>query len=455
LGAEWYASTADHLEEDEKIKHGAHRHERPQFKIGGLRWWIAGLLFLATLISYLDRMTLSILAPTICSDLHLSNLQYAGISVWFLFAYSIGQSFFGKLQDRIGTKRGLALAMTIWSVAETLQGLTRGLFSLSALRALLGLGEGGHWPAAIKGVAEWFPQEQRGVGVGIVNTGATLGSALAPPLIVLLEVKFGWRTTFLVTVMFGFAWLVAWLLAYQVPRKHPWLKPEELILIERGSTVGASQGSSWRELLKERSVRGIVFSRMLGDPVWWLYLIWLPLYLARARGLSLPAIGAFAWIPFLCADAGALLGGWVSGRLIRQGWTARKARGAAILFAAALSPVGVFVAGARTAGAAIFFISIELFAFQFWINNVQTIPSDLFPSEQIASISGLAGTGAGIGAILFVFSTGWIVDHYGYSPVLTISALLIPAATAVLSWLVREVPRDVNTHRTTEVLTAS
>jgi ACS family hexuronate transporter-like MFS transporter len=427
-------------EEDDEMSSATDRTAEPRFTVAGLRWWIAGLLFAATLISYLDRMTLSILAPTICADLHLSNGQYAGISLWFLFAYSVGQTVLGKLQDRIGTKRGLTLAMSVWSVAEILQGFTRGLMSLSILRAILGVGEGGHWPAAIKSVAEWFPKEQRGVGMGIVNTGATLGSALAPPLIIWLQLSFGWRTTFVATGMAGFVWMGAWLICYQVPRRHRWLRPAELARIEQGAQPTTAAAPGWRELLKDRAVRGIVLARMLGDPVWWLYLIWLPLYLSRARGLSLPAIGASAWIPFLCADAGALLGGWSSGWLIQRGWSARQARSAAILFATALSPVGVLVAGASSAWSAIFFISVELFAFQFWVNNVQTITSDLFPLERVASISGLAGTGAGIGAMIFVYSTGWVVDHYGYSPILTVSALLIPAATLVLGWLLREGP---------------
>ena len=302
----------------------------PGIKVAGLRWWIAGLLFLATLISYIDRLTLSVLAPTICADLHLSNFQYASISVWFLLAYSFGQTVFGKLQDRMGTKMGLSIAMTLWSIAETAQAATRGLFSLCAFRFVLGLGEGGHWPAAIKGIAEWFPIEERAFGIGIVNTGATLGSAAAPPLIVWLELSFGWRTTFIVTGLLGFAWLLLWNWCYEPPQKHAWLRTTELDLIQRDAAKPehAIVPPTWRSLLKNRQVRGLVLARFLGDPVWWLYLVWLPLYLSRSRGLSLKAIGMTAWIPFLCADAGALTGGWFSGWLMRRGWTLRRARGA-------------------------------------------------------------------------------------------------------------------------------
>jgi MFS transporter, ACS family, hexuronate transporter len=406
----------------------------------GLRWWIAVLLFVATLVSYIDRLTLSILAPTICADLHLSNLQYASISVWFLLAYSLGQTVFGRIQDRIGTKRGLSIAMVIWSIAETAHALTRGLFSLCFFRFFLGLGEGGHWPAAIKGVAEWFPRQERAFGIGIVNTGATLGSALAPPLIVWLELSFGWRITFVTTGLLGFVWLIFWALCYQTPAKHSWLRPAELAFIREGrdEAAGTIPAASWSSLLRNRQVQGIVLSRFLGDPVWWLYLVWLPLYLSRARGSSLKAIGVSAWIPFLCADAGALIGGWFSGWLIRRSWKPARARGAAILFATVLAPIGMLVSGAKTEAGAIALISVVLFAFQFWVNNVQTLTSDLFPNHLIASISGLAGTGAGLGAMIFTFSTGWIVDHFGYTPVLILSGLLIPAATASLIGLARD-----------------
>ena len=410
-----------------------------KLQVTGLRWWIAGLLFLATLISYLDRLTLSILAPIICSELHLSNFQYASISVWFLFAYSIGQTILGKLQDRIGTKSGLSMAMAIWSVAEIAQAAARGLFGLCGLRFVLGFGEGGHWPAAIKGVAEWFPARERALGMGIVNTGATLGSALAPPLIVWLEFSFGWRTTFIATGLLGIVWLALWNVCYYAPEEHPWLRPAELDLIQEDVTKseGATASPSWRELLRNRNVQGIVLSRFLGDSVWWFYLVWFPLYLYSARGLSLKAIGLSAWIPYVFADAGALLGGWFSGWLIHRGWRPLRARGFAILLATMLTPAGIFVGGIRSATGVIVLISVVLFAFQFWVNNVQTLTSDLFPQDRVASISGLAGTGAGLGAMIFMLSTGWLVDHFGYTLVLVVSGLLVPGATAALWILTR------------------
>ena len=427
----------------------AHTLRNNGFQVTGLRWWIAGLLLVATVISYIDRLTLSILAPAICDDLHLSNVQYASIGVWFLLAYSFGQTIFGKLQDRVGTKRGLSIAMILWSVAETMQALTRSLVSLSIFRFILGLGEGGHWPAAIKGIAEWFPKHERALGIGIVNTGATLGSAVAPPLVVWLELNFGWRATFVVTGLFGFAWLALWSICYQPPEEHRWLPSQELDAIRNIKSNGQGQASApgWTALLRDRMVLGIVLARFLGDPVWWLYLVWLPLYLFRVRGLSLKDIGAFGWIPFVFADAGALLGGWLSGKLIKSGWKPTRARGIAILLGTVLAPIGIFVGLVKSEYTAIALVSLVLFAFQFWVNNVQTLASDLFPNQLVASVSGLAGSGAGIGAMIFTFSTGWIVDHFGYTPVLILSGVLIPAATAVLLWFSHE-PQDAQFSRT-------
>jgi ACS family hexuronate transporter-like MFS transporter len=413
------------------------RPARGRVHIQGLRWWIAALLLLATLISYIDRLTLSILAPTICNELHLSNLQYAGINVWFLLAYSLGQTLFGKLQDRLGTKLGLFIAMSVWSVAEMLHAAVRTLGGLSFVRFILGAGEGGHWPAAIKGVAEWFPPNQRALAMGIVNTGATLGSTIAPPLIVWLQLSFGWRATFILTGLLGFVWLAVWLFCFHLPGRHPWIQTHELQLIQSSNFAKEppSADRSWKALLRNRKVMAIVLARLLGDPVWWLYLVWLPLYLSRAHNLDLKGIGFSVWIPFLFADIGALTGGWFSGWLIRHGRQPVRARFIAIVFAATLTPAGAFVFAVPSEITAIALISLVLFAFQFWINNVQTLVTDLFPNRIVASVSGLSGTGAGIGAMIFTLCTGWVVDRFGYAPILILSGLLIPAATVALMGL--------------------
>jgi ACS family hexuronate transporter-like MFS transporter len=411
------------------------------FKLRGLRWWIVGLIFLATLINYIDRLTISVLAPVITRDLGLTNTEFGGIITWFLLAYTISQSLSGKLYDRVGTKRGFVCSIVLWSLAAMAHAFARGLSSLSALRFILGLGEAGNWPGAAKTVAEWFPIRERAFGMAIFNSGAAIGSVAAPPLIVWLSITYGWQTTFLVTGALGFGWLVLWLLFYETPDRHKWLRQEERQLIRDGQRVEGAAGAletessaslGWFELLRYRQVWAIVLGRFLTDPVWWLYISWLPKYLADARGFSLVKIGLFAWVPYVAADAGSLSGGWLSGYLIARGWSVDRARKVVILIAALLMPAGIFAAFAKDAMVALALIGVVLFGFQVWINNVQTLPSDFFSDKAVASVAGLGGTGAGIGSMIFIFGTGWVVDHFGYRPVLVAAGLLAVFGTLVL-----------------------
>jgi len=410
------------------------------FKLRGLRWWIVGLIFLATLINYVDRLTISVLAPAITRDLGLTNTEFGGILTWFLLAYTISQGLSGKLYDRVGTKRGFVYSITLWSFAAMAHAFARGLASLSVFRFVLGLGEAGNWPGAAKTVAEWFPVRERALGMAVFNSGAAIGSVVAPPLIVWLSLTYGWQTTFIVTGALGFAWLALWLLFYQTPDCHKWLSERERRLIREGQqdddakslAAGQSAPLGWRELLRYREVWAIILSRFLTDPVWWLYISWLPKYLADARGFSLAKIGLFAWVPYVAADAGSLSGGWLSGHLIKRGWSVNRARKLVILIAALLMPAGIFAAFADDAMVALALIGVVLFGFQVWINNVQTLPSDLFPDRAVASVAGLGGTGAGIGSMIFTLGTGWVVDHFSYVPVLVAAGLLAPFGTLIL-----------------------
>ena len=441
------------------------------FKINGLRWWIVGLVFLATLINYIDRLTISVLAPVITKDLGLTNTQFGGIVTWFLLAYTISQGLSGKLYDRIGTRLGFVVSITIWSVAAISHAFARGLGTLSLFRFVLGLGEAGNWPGAAKTVAEWFPISQRALGMAIFNSGAAIGSIVAPPLIVWLQLKYGWQATFIVTGSLGFLWLALWFFFYQSPQKHRWITEEELRLIEEGKEDGESgrvgegetgrvgdvtpsprlplapssslpvASARWRDLLRYRQVWAIVLSRFLTDPVWWLYITWLPKYLADARGFSLTKIGLFAWVPYVAADAGSLSGGWLSGHLIKRGWSVDSARKTVIAIAALLMPAGILAAFVHDPLVALALIGVVLFGFQVWINNVQTLPGDFFPDRAVASVAGLGGTGAGIGSMIFILTTGWVVDHFSYVPVLVAAGLLAPIGTAVLFMLCGKITR--------------
>jgi MFS transporter, ACS family, hexuronate transporter len=409
-------------------------------KIRGLRWWIIGLIFFATLINYIDRLTISVLAPEIIKDLGLSNTEFGGIATFFLLAYTISQSLSGKLYDHIGIKKGFMVSIVVWSLAAMAHGFAVGIKSLSFFRFVLGLGEAGNWPGAAKTVSEWFPARERAFGMAIFNSGAAIGSIVATPIIGGLTIYFGhWQPTFLITGALGFVWLLIWWFVYDSPEQHKWLTKEEYELIHSDNEkeeISASQTKKkslgWFKLLTFRQTWGIVLARFLVDPVWWLYITWLPLFLNQVYHFDLKQIAIFAWVPYVAADAGSLLGGWFSGFLIGRGWSINAARKAVIAFAALLMPAGILAAFTTNPMVALALIGVVLFGFQVWINNVQTLPSDFFPKNAVGSVAGLGGTGAGIGSMIFIFTTGWVVDHFSYTPILVAAGLLAPIGTVVL-----------------------
>ncbi len=408
--------------------------ENQLLKVPGLRWYIAVLLFLSTVICYIDRLTISILAPVIKIDLNLTNVEYAAITSWFLISYSVFQSVFGGIYDKYGTKRVFSFGIVFWSISAIMHAFTKGFRGFAVFRFLLGIGEAGNWPGSIKAIAEWFPARQRAFGLSIVNTGAALGSVIAPPLIVWLQLSFGWRTAFIATGAMGFIWLILWLVIYRDPIKHKWLSQKEREFITsdvpEGNISTLLQGKkSWKELMGMKQVWGIIMARFFGDPIWWLYLIWLPSYLYEARGFSMKEIGMFAWFPFLASGAGSLTGGWFSGYMISRGKSVNMSRKTAIFLPTLLMPLGILAIYAPTAIQALVIMSLVLFGFQFWVNNVQTLASDFFNSTEVGRVTGMAQTGAGIGAIIFTMLIGWIVDHFSYSPVIVIGGILGPLAT--------------------------
>ncbi len=405
------------------------------FKMSGLRWLIIGLVFVITVINYIDRQTISVLGDVITSDLGLSNTEFGTISVFFLIAYTLSQGISGKVFDRFGTKLGFVFSVVVWSVAAMLHAFATGITSLSAFRFLLGVGEAGNFPGAAKVAAEWFPQKDRALAQGIFNSGVALGSIVAPPLIVWLQLMYGWKITFIATGALGFVWLIFWMLFYYPRKEHKWITAEENEYIESGEIQEAASAKSisYTDLLKYKETWSIVLARFLVDPVWWLYIIWLPKYLSAERGFNLTQIGMFAWFPFVAAGLGSLAGGWLARFLIGKGWSVNKARKTIIGLSSLLMPAGIVAAYTNDSMVALAMISLVLFGFQVWINNVQTLPSDFFPSSSVGSVAGLGGVGAGIGAGLFTYSTGWVVDATeSYTPILVAAGLLAPIGTIVL-----------------------
>lgn len=417
------------------IESQKYTNESNGFKIGGLRWIIIGLIFFVTLINYIDRLTISVLAPVITADLGLTNTEFGAITIWFLVAYTLSQAVSGKIYDRIGNKSGFTFSVTIWSVGAILHAFATGIGSLSIFRFILGFGEAGNFPGAAKVSAEWFPQKERALAQGIFNSGVALGSIIAPPLIIWLQLNYGWKTTFIFTGALGFIWLIFWLILYFARDKHPWLTAREKEIIEEGDEEPATTAASspgYASLLRYKQTWAIVMARFLVDPVWWLYITWLPKYLFDARGFDLKQIGAFAWVPFVAAGLGSLFGGWLAKFLIGRGWSVDKARKLIIGVSCLLMPAGIVAAYTNDSMTALAMISIVLFGFQVWINNVQTMPSDFFPKSAVGSVAGLGGMGAGIGSIIFTYATGWVVDNFSYTPILVAAGVLAPIGTVVL-----------------------
>lgn len=414
-------------------------------KIRNLRWVVITLIFFATVLNYIDRQTLSVLKEAISQDLGLSNSDYAAIQNSFVIFYAISQMVSGRIYDAIGTRFGFVFSIVVWSTSSFLHAFagTRSMFQM--FRAMLGFGEAGNWPGAAKAVGEWFPVRERALGMGIFNAGATFGGAVSPPIIAWIGVTWGWRAVFFITPVLGIAWLLAWLVLYHVPEKHGWITDDErqYILGDRQSAAGASQvvwKPGWATLLTYRQTWAVVLGRFISDPIWWLYIFWLPAYFQKARHFSLAEVGASAWLPFLFAGLGALGGGWASGHLISKGWSVDRARKTMMAVGAMLTPLGIIAVQVESAWTALFLMGIVLFGFQIWVNNLQTLPSDFFPKSAVASVFGLGGTAAGLATFMYTWGTGRVVDTIGsYTPVFVVAGVLGPVAMVVTFLLARRI----------------
>ena len=408
-------------------------------KINGLRWLMIGLIFLATIINYIDRQTVSVLKTSISQDLGLSNADYAAVQNSFLLFYGISQMVSGRLYDVIGTRLGFVFSIVVWSFASLAHATARTASSFGVFRAVLGFGEAGNWPGAAKVVGEWLPAQERALGMGIFNTGAAVGGALSPPLIAWLATMYGWRLTFVVTGALGFIWLALWLAFFQTPALHRWITEAERAHILDGAATGPVSGPAWRpgwlQLLRYRQTWAIVMGRFITDPIWWLYVFWLPSYLQEARGLSLQQVGQSAWVPFLAGGVGALSGGYASGALIARGWTVDRARKAVMIVGAMLTPAGILAMRASDPYVCLAWMAVVLFGFQVWVNNLQTLPSDFFPNSAVGSVFGLGGAAAALASIMFTWGTGHIVDAFGYTPVFLVAGVMGPLGLVVTLWL--------------------
>jgi ACS family hexuronate transporter-like MFS transporter len=407
-----------------------------------LRWWIAGLLAIATAINYLDRQNLPVVITEIQKSIPISDAQYSQLQVLFLLAYGIMYAVGGRVIDLMGTRAGYALMIAWWSAANTLHGFVTGAGQLGIVRFALGLGEGGGFPGSAKAVAEWFPTSERSFACGIFNTGSSVGAVVAPPLIALIVTWTNWRWVFFLTGLAGFLWVILWLILYHAPEHHARITEAERDYIEAGrGTAVPYKRARWTQLFGLRPVWGLLIAKFLSDSAWYFFIFWLPKYLADIRHLNIKEIGYYAWIPYAFAGGGSFIGGWLSSYLIRRGWSLDSSRKLSLGLSAALMPVSLLIVASPLAWAIVFF-SAAMFGHQFWSTIVQTLPADMFPSNAVGSVAGLIGAAGSFGGMLFNLLAGAVLTaSHGYAPLFLMAGLLHPASFAIVLLLVRKVDR--------------
>ncbi|GAL79564.1 predicted mannuronate transporter [Algibacter lectus] len=422
-------------------------------KVKGLRWWIISLICLATVINYIDRTAFGVMWPEMGKDLGMDESDYAIMLNVFMITYALGKFLSGKLYDIIGTRMGgFTVSIVVWSVASIFHAFARGLVSLTLFRALLGLGEAGNWPGAVKSNGEWFPVKQRAIAQGIFNAGASLGSVIAPVLIAYLYGHFGWRTTFIIIGAIGLLWVIPWLFINKTtPETHPWITDEERNLIMNSRTEAIASVEVKKEKEKGLSVLqilsykeswgGVLASRFFIEPIWWLFVGWMPLYLHSKFGFSIAEIGSTIWISYLGGMAGSLIGGWYSGKLMETK-TVDAARKITITIGCSLIFLGllgiIFLVTEKNPMTFIYIVSVVLFGFQFAIGNIQTISSDLLRGPSVGTLAGLAGTVAAF-SVIIMNTLIPLIAEVSYTPAFVVIAVLAPMAVLSIFILIRKI----------------
>ncbi len=418
-------------------------------KIQGLRWWVITLIAIATIINYIDRQSLNVLWPSIAADLYpdKSNDErkeiYALISVVFVLSYAFGQALFGKIFDWVGTRIGFALSIGIWSIATALHAFAKGIVTFSIFRAILGLAEAGNWPGATKGNAEWFPAKQRALAQGIFNSGAAIGGIISIPLIAFLSIYFSWQVIFVLVGLTGLLWLIPWLILVKAPpAEHPWITDEERDFILTGQRANAEQDAiedeynpDTKELLKHKQSWGVIIASAAIDPIWWLFVFWIPIYLSEVYGMDVKTIGIYGWVPYVGAMVGAWFGGLLAQSRLNAGWSVDKTRKLTIsLGCLIMLPTLLAMANPGSPVNAVLLMAVILFGFQTAIGNVQTLPSDLLGKKTVGTLAGIAGMAAKLGAMALTSLVPWLTSGGNYAPAFIIGAGLAVTAMASI-WL--------------------
>ncbi|OAV45191.1 MFS transporter [Lewinella sp. 4G2] len=421
-------------------------------KLKGLRWWVVGLIALATVINYIDRQSLSVLWPDISQELYPDYTAderkevYAFISVVFIFSYAFGQAIFGRIFDWIGTRLGFVLSIGVWSLATAAHALAQGVASFSIFRSILGISEAGNWPGATKGNAEWFPTKERAFAQGIFNSGAAIGGIISIPIISILAATYSWQTIFILVGIVGLLWLIPWLILVKAPpREHPWITEEERQYIltgqqnqdlDRDGAFDEGYNPSFGKLLSHRESWGVILATAVIDPIWWLFIVWIPIYLFESYGISTQEIKDFGWIPYVGAMFGAWFGGLMAQNRIKAGKTVDYTRKLVITLGC-LIMLPSLLALSNPGGplAASLIMAVVLFGFQTAIGNVQTLPSDFFGGKTVGTLSGIAGTAAKLTGAAMTALVPWLTQGGNYTTVFVIGAVMALIAIASIWFL--------------------
>lgn len=428
-------------------------------KIKGFRWWIIGLIFLATVINYIDRSALALMwgkageTGSISDSLGLDEAHYALISNVFLIAYALGQLFSGKVFDKVGTRIGYVLSIGIWGLSSFLHSMARGVISISILRTTLGISEAGNWPGAVKSNAEWFPIKERAIAQGLFNAGASIGSVIAPLIIGTLYFAYGWRTTFMIIGSFGLLWIIPWLIINKAgPKKHPWITDKERDYILEGQSKAdqedtkETKGLSLGKILSYKESWSVIIGRFFMEPIWWFFVIWMPLYLSKEFNLDVKGVAMFAWVPYVGAAIGSILGGYVSGIIIAKSGSINKGRKVTITIGGIIMFLGLITTLLMPKSNPtnfVLIICIVLFGFQFAISNIQTLPSDFFSGKSVGSLAGLGGM-IGIGSVIVLNFIIPMIAAVSYTPVFIIIAAFVPLGLGAIYLFAKNIkPIDV------------
>lgn len=420
-------------------------------KLKGLRWWVVGLIAVATIINYIDRQSLGVLWPDIAVDLYPDKTDdqrkeiYGLISVIFVFSYAFGQAIFGKIFDWIGTRLGFALSIGVWSIATALHAAAQGILSFGIFRSILGVAEAGNWPGATKGNAEWFPTKERAFAQGLFNSGAAIGGIISIPLIAFLTIYFSWQMIFILVGLTGLLWLIPWMILVKSPPKsHPWITEEEREYIlsgqrnqdlDKDGTFDEGYNPTTSELLSHKESWGVIIASAVIDPIWWLFVFWIPIYLSEVYGMDVKTIGIYGWVPYTGAMFGAWFGGLLAQNRLKAGWTVDRTRKLVITLGCLIMlPTLLMMSSPGSPITAVLLMAIILFGFQTAIGNVQTLPSDLFGGKTVGTLAGFAGMAAKLTAAGLTYLVPWLTMGGNYTPAFVIGAAL--AVIAIISiWL--------------------